>query len=176
MNMCAYCWVILNSLQFVFTMTRSTWPQTSDGEWLHLRTPMDEMRNKTFVLIAQLAGDKEDRDNKLRRMSDELKKLKDNLARQERMEDEVCFNIPKTGLWMENVISMPLARIYWIVTVKEDRTETFNVLPRKIFSRFCFYMESTPTFWVLERIVKQPVSIRSSLTERNNWWEVIEER
>ena len=58
-----------------------------------LRTPMDEMRNKTFVLIAQLAGDKEDRDNKLRRMSDELKKLKDNLARQERMEDEVCFNI-----------------------------------------------------------------------------------
>ena len=56
------------------------------------------MRNKTFVLIAQLAGDKEDRDNKLRRMSDELKKLKDNLARQERMEDEVCFNIPKTGL------------------------------------------------------------------------------
>ena len=56
------------------------------------------MRNKTFVLISQLAGDKEDRDNKLRRMSDELKKLKDNLARQERMEDEVCFNIPKTGL------------------------------------------------------------------------------
>lgn len=56
---------------------------------LMLRTPMDEMRNKTFVLIAQLAGDKEDRDNKLRRMSDELKKLKDNLARQERMEDEV---------------------------------------------------------------------------------------
>ena len=65
---------------------------------LMLRTPMDEMRNKTFVLIAQLAGDKEDRDNKLRRMSDELKKLKDNLARQEIMEDEVCFNIPKTGL------------------------------------------------------------------------------
>lgn len=65
---------------------------------LMLRTPMDEMRNKTFVLIAQLAGDKEDRDNKLRRMSDELKKLKDNLARQERMEDEVCFNIPETGL------------------------------------------------------------------------------
>ena len=65
---------------------------------LMLRTPMDEMRNKTFVLIAQLAGDKEDRDNKLRRMSDELKKLKDNLARQERMEDEVCFNIPKKGL------------------------------------------------------------------------------
>lgn len=63
-----------------------------------LRTPMDEMRNKTFVLIPQLAGDKEDRDNKLRRMSDELKKLKDKLARQERMEDEVCFNIPKTGL------------------------------------------------------------------------------
>ena len=63
-----------------------------------LRTPMDEMRNKTFVLIAQLAGDKEDRDNKLRRMSDELKKLKDNLARQERMEDEVCFNISETGL------------------------------------------------------------------------------
>ena len=63
-----------------------------------LRTSMDEMRNKTFVLIAQLAGDKEDRDNKLRRMSDELKKLKDNLARQERMEDEVCFNIPETGL------------------------------------------------------------------------------
>ena len=30
---------------------------------------------------------------------------------------------------MENVISMPLARIYLIVTVKEDRTETFNVLP-----------------------------------------------
>ena len=60
---------------------------------LMLRTPMDEMRNKTFVLIAQLAGDKEDRDNKLRRMSDELKKLKDKLARQERMEDEVCFNI-----------------------------------------------------------------------------------
>lgn len=65
---------------------------------LMLRTSMDEMRNKTFVLIAQLAGDKEDRDNKLRRMSDELKKLKDNLARQERMEDEVCFNIPETGL------------------------------------------------------------------------------
>lgn len=63
-----------------------------------LRTPMDEMRNKTFVLIAQLAGDKEDRDNKLRRMSDELKKLRDKLARQERMEDEVCFNIRKTGL------------------------------------------------------------------------------
>ena len=63
-----------------------------------LRTPMDETRNKTFVLIAQLAGDKEDRDNKLRRMSDELKKLKDKLARQERMEDEVCFNIRKTGL------------------------------------------------------------------------------
>lgn len=63
-----------------------------------LRTPMDEMRNKTSVLIAQLAGDKEDGDNKLRRMSDELKKLKDNLARQERMEDEVCFNIPETGL------------------------------------------------------------------------------
>ena len=60
---------------------------------LMLRTPMDEMKNKTFVLIAQLAGDKEDRDNKLRRMSDELKKLKDKLARQERMEDEVCFNI-----------------------------------------------------------------------------------
>ena len=63
-----------------------------------LRTPMDETRNKTFVLIAQLAGDKEDRDNKLRRMSDELKKLRDKLARQERMEDEVCFNIRKTGL------------------------------------------------------------------------------
>ena len=65
---------------------------------LMLRTPMDEMRNKTFILISQLAGDKEDRDNKLRRMSDELKKLRDKLARQERMEDEVCFNIRKTGL------------------------------------------------------------------------------
>lgn len=42
-------------------------------------------------MFFKLAGDKEDRDAKLRRMSEELKKLKDKLARQERMEDEVCI-------------------------------------------------------------------------------------
>ena len=109
-----------------------------------LRTPMDEMRNKTFVLIAQLAGDKEDRDNKLRRMSDELKKLKDNLARQERMEDEVCFNIPKTGLWLENVISMPLARIYWIVTVKKRSNWDIRVFRVKLFPEIrCWSLQRT---------------------------------
>lgn len=37
----------------------------------------------------QLAGDKEDRDAKLKKMTEELKKLKDKLGRQERLEDEV---------------------------------------------------------------------------------------
>jgi len=44
-----------------------------------------------FLLLPfKLAGDKEDRDAKLRKMTDELKKLKDKLGRQERLEDEVC--------------------------------------------------------------------------------------
>ena len=41
----------------------------------------------------KLAGDKEDRDAKLRQMADELKKLKNKLGRQEKLEDEVCYLI-----------------------------------------------------------------------------------
>ena len=48
-------------------------------------------------MVSKLAGDKEERESKLRRMSDELRKLKDKLAKQETMEDEVCFNIFKIG-------------------------------------------------------------------------------
>jgi len=38
---------------------------------------------------SQLAGDKEDRDAKLKKMTEELRKLKDQLGRQERLEDEL---------------------------------------------------------------------------------------
>lgn len=40
-------------------------------------------------MFFQLAGDKEDRDAKLKKMTDELRKLKDKLGMQERLEDEV---------------------------------------------------------------------------------------
>jgi len=40
-------------------------------------------------LFFQLSGDKEDRDAKLKKMTDELRKLKDHLGRQEGLEDEV---------------------------------------------------------------------------------------
>ena len=46
-----------------------------------------------FFLKFKLAGDKEDLDAKLRQMADELKKLKNKLGRQEKLEDEVCYLI-----------------------------------------------------------------------------------
>ena len=47
------------------------------------------MRLPLLCFSLQLAGDKEDRDAKLKKMTEELKKLKDKLGRQERLEDEV---------------------------------------------------------------------------------------
>ena len=41
-------------------------------------------------MLFKLAGDKEERDAKLRQMADELRKLKNKLGRQEQLEDEVC--------------------------------------------------------------------------------------
>lgn len=41
------------------------------------------------LFLFKLAGDKEERDAKLRQMADELRKLKDKLGRQEQLEDEV---------------------------------------------------------------------------------------
>ena len=41
------------------------------------------------MFFFKLAGDKEDRDAKLKKMAEELRKLKDKLGKQERLEDEV---------------------------------------------------------------------------------------
>lgn len=48
-----------------------------------------------FFSFFKLAGDKSEQDAKLRRMADEIERLKDKLARQENLEDEV-LQIVKT--------------------------------------------------------------------------------
>ena len=51
--------------------------------------PIILIRLRLVCFSLQLAGDKEDRDAKLKKMTEELRKLKDKLGRQERLEDEV---------------------------------------------------------------------------------------
>ena len=45
--------------------------------------------NVLFFSSFKLAGDKSEQDAKLRRMADEIERLKDKLGRQENLEDEV---------------------------------------------------------------------------------------
>ena len=54
---------------------------------------LNELIIMPYFFKFKLAGDKEDRDAKLRQMADELKKLKNKLGRQEKLEDEVYYLI-----------------------------------------------------------------------------------
>jgi len=70
------------------------------------------MRLRLVCFSLQLAGDKEDRDAKLKKMTEELKKLKDKLGRQERLEDEVYILI--------TYITVTLLVYTWFLTCSFD--------------------------------------------------------
>ncbi len=58
----------------------------------NILTHTDVITTDLFCIF-KLAGDKEDRDAKLKKMTEELKKLKDKLGKQERLEDEVYTSL-----------------------------------------------------------------------------------